>query len=227
MGPAGEEPASRPGAGQRRGPGRTQAGAWSLVRASQSLGLERACRVEAGASCEARRDEGDQVRVGTDLAAELRITQGPPPLVSPLPSRHSPLPGSPGPRCAAPADPKGLASPRPCFEFLTGESERSTTRLSLPFSFFSVLLVPYPKPRTYFPRQSLADGRDLNAARCPAWPQPNRPRPCSGPFILICAVGLGQRAMQPPPNRCLFTLFLLSLFILLLENRERRKVGKE
>lgn len=102
LGPAGEEPASRPGAGQRRGPGRTQAGVSSLVRASQSSGLERACGVGAGASCEARRDEGDQVRVGTDLATELRITEGPPPLVSPLPSRHSPLPGSPGPRCAAP-----------------------------------------------------------------------------------------------------------------------------
>lgn len=58
--------------------------------------------VGARASCAARRDEGDQVQVGTDLAADLRITQGPPPLVSPLPSRHSPLPGSPGPLCAAP-----------------------------------------------------------------------------------------------------------------------------
>lgn len=38
LGPAVEEPASRPGAGQRPGPGRTQASASSLVRALQSLG---------------------------------------------------------------------------------------------------------------------------------------------------------------------------------------------
>lgn len=81
-----------------------------------------------------------------------------------------------------------------------------------PSVFFNALLVPYPKPRTYFPRQFLADGRDLNAARCPAWPQPHRPRPCSGPFVLLCAVGLGQRAMEPLPDRCLFTLLLLSPF---------------
>lgn len=147
LGPAGEEPVSRPGAGQRPGPGRTQAGASILVRALQSLGSgESFWGSEPGASCAARRDEGDQVRVGTDLAAELRITQGPPPLVSPLPSRHSPLPGSPGPRCAAPRILReGLASPRPCLEFLAGESERSTIRLSLPFSFFKCTSCPLPE----------------------------------------------------------------------------------
>lgn len=56
---------------------------------------------------------------------------------------------------------KALAWPRPCLEFLAGESERSTTRLSLPSRFFYVLLVPYPNPWACFPLQSLADGRDL------------------------------------------------------------------
>ncbi|EGV94835.1 hypothetical protein I79_004603 [Cricetulus griseus] len=70
-------------------------------------------RVGAGAGCAVRRGEGDQVRVGSDLAAELRVIQGPPPLVSPLPSCHSPLPGSPGPRCAAPQIQKGLAKALP------------------------------------------------------------------------------------------------------------------
>lgn len=137
LGPAVEEPASRPGAGQCPGPGRTQAGALSLVRALQSLGSgdRQPLGVGARASCAARRDEGDQVQVRTDLAADLRITQGPPPLVSPLPSRHSPLPRSPGPLCAAPQIVRARPHRGPALEFLASESERSTTRLSLPFSF--------------------------------------------------------------------------------------------
>lgn len=141
LGPAGEEPASRPaGCWSASGPG--QDSGWRLDPGPR-LAITRVWRERPLGGSEpgraARRaevDEGDQVRAGTDLAVELRITQGPPPLVSPLPSRHSPLPESPGPRGAAPQILKGLASPRPCLEFLAGESEKSTTRLSLPFSFF-------------------------------------------------------------------------------------------
>lgn len=103
LGPARAEPASRLGAGQRPGPGRTRAGAPNPLRSLQSLESRESLRgLEPGQAARCAEEKGDQVRVGSDLAAEPRVTQGPPPHVSPLPSCHSPLPGSPGPRCAAP-----------------------------------------------------------------------------------------------------------------------------
>lgn len=55
----------------------------------QSLGSRESEPVGAGAGaagCAGRGGAGDRVPVGSDLAAELRVTQGPPPRGSPLPT---------------------------------------------------------------------------------------------------------------------------------------------
>lgn len=150
LGPAGEELASRPGAGQRPGPGLTRASASILVRALQSLGSgESLWGSEPGQA--ARRAEmkgtGFDSRLTWLQCLESRRDR---PLcvstlLAPLPTAGESWP----PMCRA-ADPKGLASPRPSLEFLAGESERSTTRLSLPFSFLMYFLSPTRNPGLIF-----------------------------------------------------------------------------
>lgn len=148
LGPARAEPASRLGAGQRPGPGRTRAGAPNPLRSLQSLESRESLRgLEPGQAARCAEEKGDQVRVGSDLAgcrASSHAGTAPScvstPLV-PLPTAGESWP----PMCSA-ADLKGLAWPRPCLEFLAGESERSTTRLSLPSSFFMYFSSPTRNP---------------------------------------------------------------------------------